>query len=224
MQLAFDHYTLALSVLDGEPDAHRLLADLLDEQGERGLAQWARKSKGAKLRRLEFVLILLPWRTSLSLGCDFVAHAFGSHNRLNQIISPTLTAVRAWAADADVEFDAATAKTEIRAISANSFRFPYVVEVCTSLLTALGHATQALAAESHDLRIARARTIDTCSEVRRLAQHARKAVETSLQERLQREKGIGWWQHGNDRLVRTAELDWQFEQTHAALAALVAGE
>jgi hypothetical protein len=40
---AHDRYALALAILEGDRDARKVLADLLDEEGERGLAQWAQQ-------------------------------------------------------------------------------------------------------------------------------------------------------------------------------------
>lgn len=73
---AHDRYILATAVLDGDRDARKVLADLLEEQGERSLAQWARQGRSPKHRRLEFVLMLLPCRTAIGLAKDFVVHAF----------------------------------------------------------------------------------------------------------------------------------------------------
>ncbi len=69
-----DRYGLALDVLRGEQDSHKILADMLEESGDRGAAQWARARKGKSRKRLDFVLGILPYRVSLALGCGFVGH------------------------------------------------------------------------------------------------------------------------------------------------------
>ena len=70
-----DRYILTTAMLDGEPDAQIILADLLEEQGDLGLAQWARARKRHVVPRLELAIGLLPFRTALSAACDFAEHA-----------------------------------------------------------------------------------------------------------------------------------------------------
>lgn len=66
---------LALSILEGEREAHRILADLLEEEGDAGLASWARSRKGTNFRkRFEISLGVLPARLNVSLAADFVSH------------------------------------------------------------------------------------------------------------------------------------------------------
>lgn len=71
-----DRYVLAIAMLDNDRDARKVLADLLWEQGERGLAQWARQGSNTKLRRLDFALMLLPCRPAIGLAVVFLEHAF----------------------------------------------------------------------------------------------------------------------------------------------------
>jgi hypothetical protein len=75
---AHDRYALALAILEGDRDARKVLADLLEEEGERGLAQWARGGSNQKHRRLEFALMLLPGRVGIELAIVLVQHAFSS--------------------------------------------------------------------------------------------------------------------------------------------------
>jgi hypothetical protein len=76
-----DRYALALAMLEGDRDARKVLADLLEEQGERGLAQWARQGRNKSENRLDFALMLLPCREAILLGADFLeeslAHCYG---------------------------------------------------------------------------------------------------------------------------------------------------
>ena len=64
---------LIVDMLDGVPESHKILADLLEESGDRGLAQWARTRKGPSVRRLGFALAVLPYRKSIEIGCHFLA-------------------------------------------------------------------------------------------------------------------------------------------------------
>ena len=68
-----DRYVLGLAVLEGDRDARRILADLLEEQGDRGLAQWARGCPAKSARRLDFIIMLLPCPAAIRLGCDFLS-------------------------------------------------------------------------------------------------------------------------------------------------------
>jgi hypothetical protein len=75
---AQDRYAFAISLLDGDRQARKILADLLEEDGERGLAQWARQGGNRKQQRLDLVLMLLPCRQAIGLVSEFVFHAFTS--------------------------------------------------------------------------------------------------------------------------------------------------
>lgn len=71
----------AQAVLRHEPDTHKVLSDLLEEEGERALADWARARKGNKYKRLDFVMALLPYMVSLQLGTEYLSHALKQVNR-----------------------------------------------------------------------------------------------------------------------------------------------
>jgi hypothetical protein len=66
------------ALLDGDREARKILADLLEEQGDRGLAQWARGGGNAKHRRMEFALMILPCRGAICLAMEFMQHVFTS--------------------------------------------------------------------------------------------------------------------------------------------------
>ena len=66
---------LALSILDGELEAHKILADLLEEEGDAGLANWARSRKGRNHRkRFEISIGVLPAKVNVALAAEFVLH------------------------------------------------------------------------------------------------------------------------------------------------------
>jgi hypothetical protein len=90
-----DRYVLAIAMLDGDRDARKILADLLEEQGERGLAQWARGGSNQKHRRLDLALMLLPCRAAISLAVDFVEHAFPSRAD-KTLFGPLAERVKQW--------------------------------------------------------------------------------------------------------------------------------
>ena len=74
MQHNCEIYSFAIDVLDGEPDVHQVLADLFEEQGDRGLAQWARGRKNTRLRRLDLTIALIPGVKAVELAYEFVEH------------------------------------------------------------------------------------------------------------------------------------------------------
>ena len=92
-----DRYVLGLAVLEGDRDARKILADLLEEQGDRGLAAWARKCKGKTSRHLDLVLMLLPARTSVKLGSEFLSASVADVQGNELLAAQQLTAiVRRW--------------------------------------------------------------------------------------------------------------------------------
>ena len=68
-----DRYILALALLEGDRAARQVLADMLEEQGDRGLAQWAREGRNDKRRTVEFVVMLLSCRPAVGLAAAFIA-------------------------------------------------------------------------------------------------------------------------------------------------------
>jgi hypothetical protein len=93
---AHDRYALAISLLDGDRQARKILADLLEEEGERGLAQWARQGGNRKQQRLDLVLMLLPCRQAISHVTEFVLHAFTSKADL-KLLATLPSQIEHWA-------------------------------------------------------------------------------------------------------------------------------
>ena len=93
-----DRYVLGLAVLEGDRDARKILADLLEEQGDRGLAAWARRCKARSKNRLDLAIMLLPYREALRLGSDFAAKVefFVGGNRLGVTRQSRLVNEPAW--------------------------------------------------------------------------------------------------------------------------------
>jgi hypothetical protein len=69
---AQDRYAFAISLLDGDRQARKILADLLEEDGERGLAQWALQGSNRDDKRLELAIMLLPCAIAIDLGVDMI--------------------------------------------------------------------------------------------------------------------------------------------------------
>ena len=88
---------LIVDMLDGVPESHKILADLLEESGERGLAQWARARKGKLSQRLSFALAVLPYRRSLEIGCHFLATWMEAHEDIIRPFFEELKFVWNWA-------------------------------------------------------------------------------------------------------------------------------
>jgi hypothetical protein len=91
-----DRYVLTRAMLDGDREARQVLADLLEEQGDRGLAQWAREGRRDKRRRLFLAIMLLPCPAAMHVSADFI-----EKRHLEMIAPPDLIAqfdiIRTWA-------------------------------------------------------------------------------------------------------------------------------
>ncbi len=91
---------LAIGVLDGDAMSHKILADLLEEMGDRQNAEFARSDKKKPRKRLDLALGLLPMFDSLRLSCDFCEHAQSSNpalfERLDDLVGDVIPAVRQW--------------------------------------------------------------------------------------------------------------------------------
>lgn len=96
---AFDMLSLALGVLEGDPHTHRILADLYEELGDRGKAQWARSKKSGSSKRLDFVLAMMPPTLAMSLACDMFHHVLAKPDPYPEITSllTLLEAISGWA-------------------------------------------------------------------------------------------------------------------------------
>lgn len=107
---------LARDLLGGNLEAALVLADLLEEEGDRSSAAWARAKKRSRYKRMDFVIGVLPVLTALQAACDFMAYSLdlhidfpvtyynyphGTRTSNNARLRPLLTAVRnvsGWAA------------------------------------------------------------------------------------------------------------------------------
>lgn len=95
-----DTYQIALSVLNGEKDAHKILADMFEEQGDHANAAFARSDKKKPRKRFELVIGIVPICVSVHLACDFVEHALSEAYRSSGNLStPRLDNVRSWCCD-----------------------------------------------------------------------------------------------------------------------------
>lgn len=72
---------LALSLLDGEIESRQILADLLEEEGDAGLATWARGRKGNLRKQFEIALGVLPARVTVRIACEFAEHVMSQLTR-----------------------------------------------------------------------------------------------------------------------------------------------
>jgi hypothetical protein len=95
---------LALSILSNEPDAHRILGDLLEEHGDTGLAQWARSKKSGPRKKLDIALAILQPQSSVPLAVDFLLHALNQLSppyELEDVI-PAVEALQQWSETLEV--------------------------------------------------------------------------------------------------------------------------
>jgi uncharacterized protein (TIGR02996 family) len=67
-----DRHLLTLAMLRGDRAARLVLADLLDEQGDMGLANFARRARMSGDADLDLALHMLDSRQVVAIGCEFV--------------------------------------------------------------------------------------------------------------------------------------------------------
>jgi hypothetical protein len=91
-----DRYALVLAMLEGDREARRVLADLLEDQGERGLAQWAREGRNRAERRLDLAIMLLPCKQAILLGAEFCDACLKSSHFVQDTSGRTVPLVMAW--------------------------------------------------------------------------------------------------------------------------------
>jgi len=227
-----DLYALALELLAGEKDVNKVLADLFEEAGDSGIAQWARSSKGKRRKRLDFVLGILPYRVGLLLACDFIEHCCRGEGA--GVPKRTLSALRSWCREektnADLEDIAAAveiwwneaAKHEerrrfqrhnplfdsLRRRSAIADR--HVESACAkALFDTLGYALKASQLETQgDYREAKKRISDVQLHVRRVAKHGQ--MRNNWYNQLQ--------------ILDRNEVTWQLQHTSDLLESLLDGE
>lgn len=91
---AHDRYALAIALLEGDRQARKILADLLEEQGDRGLAQWAREGRNRPQRRLDLTIMLLPCHLAIGLAADFLKES--TFQRQSQEAFNLVAAIHQW--------------------------------------------------------------------------------------------------------------------------------
>ncbi len=193
-----DVYNLASAVLNGKENAHKVLADVLEESGERGLAQWARKGKGSGRKRLDFALAIVPYTTAVLLVCDYVEHLISNQDWLagreiiklvrsalqqEQIGTPWLSEVQR-IADRKRWWQSDVASKNVR-VPGHDFLTHFIEAGQQALLAAWhhqqGHATESLTfaekAQAAARRTAKATLCMNSDELRWQIEHTKKALE-----------------------------------------------
>lgn len=218
-----DRCSLALAVLEGEKDANKILADLLEDSGQRGLAQWARARKGKLRKRLDFVLAILPYEVVVQLACDFVGHLGTA--RLTSTGKELVRAMRellnrkqpmeqwlAWTQGLHV-----LPREELLSRT----RLPRPIEDCLASLLALGQ--KALTVVWHDQHHQSRATEQAAKEVQaeacRVARLAREAAGLP-----KRHGSPGWAYNVTAPHSDPGELQWQIEYTKRALQVVLQKE
>jgi hypothetical protein len=213
-----DRCSLALAVLEGEKDANKILADLLEDSGQRGLAQWARARKGKLRKRLDFVLAVLPYEVVVQLACDFVDHLGAT--RLTSMGKRLVKATRDLL-DRKQPTDQWIAWTQGWHIlpqeeRLSRERLPRPVGNCLTSLWLLGQ--KALTVIWHDQQHEPKATAQAATEVQaeacRVARLAREAAGL-------RQESPGWAYNATTPHSDPHELQWQIEHTKLALQAVL---
>ena len=218
----------ALEILDRERDAHKILADFLEELGDVGHAQWARSRKNSSRKRLEFAISLLPASAAVQLGCDFIERFVerqrGELHDTGRVLR-TLANVRSYQVDetharSEIETQAEIIRNDrflwFRSLDPNSTARE-VAESANSACSGLANALFAIGAKAEfrdagDSRKARHAGQQCRLAIRNLCRHARDAA-APIRERSYWDRSH--WPGIND------ELRWQIEQTKTFVTELL---
>lgn len=218
-----ERFFLLLEMLDGDKHAHKVLADLLEERGERGLAQWARARKIRSTKRLQFALALIPSRLGVPLACDFVEHALEQRRQFEE-------------RDASRTDVVLNVVARLREAVCNEQLREQTAAICGSLAELPGTSTLHFAAASLSSAVRAALEADRCKSfaqsrhleeqsrlfVRRTAKEAAKLAwydqDSESKRRLRRWLGTAF----GDGLIydphsTAKELRWQIERTKEIL-------
>ena len=207
-----------VAILDGEPDAHRILADFLEELGEPKQAEWARGKK-SRQKRLEFVVALLPASTAMAVGCDFLKHVDDSPEYTILETRELASAGR----DADFgNIEALLERLETPRGDGGQGRWNARHNYDRRMNAArsdLGAALRAFStACSHerrdDHRLARHHANQTRDALRRLSRHAREAAQWLLEH-----NGYPTRIRSYANMIR--ELQWQIKHTKTVIETLL---
>lgn len=94
-------YDIAISLLQNEPDAHLVLADLLEEQDDPWLAARARLLEDKAAERLGIAMGVLPQLSAIRQGCNFIEHFLESQPDVYEypaIVRTSMKLLRDWTA------------------------------------------------------------------------------------------------------------------------------
>lgn len=218
-----DRYALALAMLDGDREARKILADLLEEQGERGLAQWAREGRRDKRRTLEFAVVLLPCRLAIGLVSDFILHAFAEQHEA-ALLDPLAYLLFRWSAGSLGQAEAvAEGRQMVRAVpstwpvrsrrQASALGLETLRSALSPLVEAIDYTGRAEASESGPPTGGTPRHWQSTA-----MQHLRAAIVVCQN----RAKPIVHRRTPN--LEAQRELDWQLQQTKAFYTRLLTEE
>ena len=217
----FDRCTFALSVLQGEADAHKILADILEEQGERGLAQWARKRSSGRGRKVDFVLAVIPYRTCLMLAAEFFAHPLGTVKHIDafQAAKAGAELVGKWASGA---VDREQLRKGIRLLGEQRARSGSEDVQRAAFALGNGSAQALLLADQGPDAPVTTRTVSDAA--RRVARLSRQMINQYLARRpAERSWAGGLFGGSSPRDIPTGnELDWQLTRTGEVLKKLTA--
>jgi hypothetical protein len=213
-----DRYVLAISLLDGDLQARKILADLLEEQGDRGLAQWARGGGNTKHRRLDLALMLQPCSRALGLAVEMMQHVLSGRQDAG-LLRDTLLAVGRWESGETASADLLShCETVLRNFSSNpaSRHTPYAIRRATSRVAAITNLFESLRCA------ARARQCEAGESVGGTPHHWQSTAQQHL-----REVAAACQKHAQPARPASGptpaatEIDWQIERTKGLFQSLL---
>lgn len=120
-------YDIAISLLQGEPDAHLVLADFLEEQDDPWLAARARQFEEKAAERLGIALGVLPQLSAIRQGCNFIEHFLESRPDIYGYpasVKASIQVVRDWTTTVSAEGKAVPMRGQMESISDRAFYQP----------------------------------------------------------------------------------------------------
>jgi hypothetical protein len=97
-----DKLVFLAALLNGDRDARKILGDLLEDEGDRQLAELARSKKKSPPKLIELALCVVPVRVGLAAVMDFYANALSFGNERDEFLR-YLEQINRWAVSDSVD-------------------------------------------------------------------------------------------------------------------------
>ena len=224
-----DRYALALGVLNGDPETNMILADMLDEEGDRALAEWSRTPKKKKNKRLDFVLAVLPYKTGVLLACDFLIRGLYYHADTDRLLDG-VRQVRSWATGEATGTELEKGCLVVSGVPAWQYGIKDIDQTMQALHTAAKCAEIAeLCEQRGEASQFRKHASEARNAVRRIARAAREIVKPIASQKLWQQRNRNDWVNqlrdkwrGPEHIEDIPdELGWQVSHVEAVVTEML---